>query len=184
MVTELLAPLSRGEVTLKSTDPTENPLVDHNHLGDPLGLDMLVMSEGCRMANEIVMKGSGTKDIIRGAWPSKLAYHTYKSRDEWMPEIRQRADTCKHSIPDNSLSNVLTGSSGYHPAGTCKMGKDNDPMAVVDSKLRVRGVERLRVADASIMPTLMCGHPQMAVYGIAEKVAEMIKNPARDELRN
>ncbi|KAL9101326.1 MAG: hypothetical protein Q9187_009256, partial [Circinaria calcarea] len=63
----------------------------------------------------------------------------------------------------------------YHPAGTCKMGKDDDPMAVLDTQLRVRNVENLRVADSSSLPRLMSGHPQMAVYGIGEKAADMIK---------
>lgn len=58
------------------------------------------------------------------------------------------------------------------------MGKDDDPMAVLDAELRVRGVHNLRVVDASIMPQLMGGHPQMAVYGIAEKAADMIKASA------
>lgn len=57
---------------------------------------------------------------------------------------------------------MLTVDKGYHPAGTCKMGKKDDAMAVLDEQLRVRGVGNLRVADASIMPTLMSGHPQMA----------------------
>ncbi|KAF6240623.1 hypothetical protein HO173_001294 [Letharia columbiana] len=55
------------------------------------------------------------------------------------------------------------------------MGNDDGQMAVVDAQLRVRGVDNLRVVDASIMPTLMGGHPQMAVYAIAEKAADMIK---------
>ena len=59
------------------------------------------------------------------------------------------------------------------------MGKDDDRMAVVDAQLRVRGVDDLRVVDASIMPLLMGGHPQMAVYGIAEKAADMIKEAAK-----
>ena len=67
---------------------------------------------------------------------------------------------------------------GYHPAGTCKMGHDDDPMAVLDSELRVRGVKNLRVADASVMPLLMCGHPQMACYAIGEKAADLIKASA------
>ena len=58
------------------------------------------------------------------------------------------------------------------------MGQDDDETAVVDAQLRVRGVDNLRVVDASIMPTLMGGHPQMAVYAIAEKAADMIKEAA------
>ena len=69
----------------------------------------------------------------------------------------------------------MATSPGYHPAGTCKMGNDEDEMAVVDAQLRVRGVDNLRVVDASIIPTLMGGHPQMAVYAIAEKAADLIK---------
>lgn len=53
---------------------------------------------------------------------------------------------------------MLTVELGYHPAGTCKMGNCDDPLAVVDAQLRVRGVDNLRVADASIMPKLVCGH--------------------------
>ena len=68
---------------------------------------------------------------------------------------------------------------GYHPAGTCKMGKDGDDDAVLDAELRVRGVDGLRVVDASVMPLLMGGHPQMAVYAIAEKAADMIKMSAK-----
>ena len=58
------------------------------------------------------------------------------------------------------------------------MGKDEDPMAVLDSELRVRGVSKLRVVDASVMPLLMGGHPQMACYAIGEKAADLIKAAA------
>ncbi|KAI9653510.1 MAG: hypothetical protein M1821_007018 [Bathelium mastoideum] len=152
MATEVFGPRSRGRVSLRSTDPLANPVVDHNYLADPV--DMLVFSEACKLANEIAMEGAGTKDIIVGSWPAHLTHHTYKSRDEWVPEIRKRADTC------------------YHPAGTCKMGTDST--AVVDPQLRVKGVQGLRVVDASVFPKLMCGHPCMAVYAVAEKAAAMI----------
>lgn len=64
---------------------------------------------------------------------------------------------------------------GYHAAGTCAMGKMDNPLSVVDGKLRVKGVEGLRVADTSIMPTLHGGHTQMPAYGIGEKAADLIK---------
>lgn len=64
----------------------------------------------------------------------------------------------------------------YHPVGTCKMGiNSTDPGAVVDEKLKVRGVSRLRVADASVMPTIISSNTQCAVYMIGEKVSDMIK---------
>jgi choline dehydrogenase-like flavoprotein len=154
MATTFFSARSRGEVTLSSTDPTVNPRVQHNYLSDPL--DMLVFSEACRLANEIAVDGVGTKDIVIGSWPSAQGHNKYTTREEWQNEIRERADTC------------------YHPAGTCKMGDASDDMAVVDAELRVRGVENLRVVDASIMPLLPSGHPQMAVYAIAEKAADLI----------
>lgn len=141
MITELFSPRSKGTVTLKSADPMQNPTVNHNYLSDPL--DVLVMSEGVRLGNEVVMKGKGTRDIVKGSWPSNLTHHQYTEREEWVPYVRQHATTC------------------YHAAGTCKMGRSGDKMAVLDEKLRVRGVRGLRVADASVMPTLHGGHTQM-----------------------
>jgi len=67
MITELFSPRSKGTVTLKSTDPSENPVIDCNYLSDPL--DLLVLTEGCRLGNEIVLKGEGTKDVVTGSWP-------------------------------------------------------------------------------------------------------------------
>ncbi|KAF2006347.1 GMC oxidoreductase [Amniculicola lignicola CBS 123094] len=146
---------SRGSVTLKSKDPVDNPVVDHKYLADPL--DMLVMTEGCRFANEIVMKGVGTKDVVKGSWPEELTHHTFTEREEWVPHVKQHATTC------------------YHSSGTCAMGKDGDVNAVLDSRLRVRGVARLRVADVSSIPKVNNGHTQMVAYGIAEGAAMMIK---------
>ena len=180
MITTLFSARSRGEVTLKSADPSEKPVVDHKHLSDPL--DLLVLSEGCRLANEIVLEGAGTRDVIKGSWPHHQTHHTKKDRSEWESFVRREADTCKSSSLLQLLSALPSADcniSGYHPAGTCKMGNDDDHMAVVDAQLRVRGVDNLRVVDASIMPTLMGGHPQMAVYAIAEKAADMIKEFAK-----
>ncbi|KAI9812620.1 MAG: hypothetical protein M1827_004609 [Pycnora praestabilis] len=159
IIAELFGPRSKGAVTLKSKDPMDNPVVDHNYLADPL--DLTVLSEACTFANEIVVKGSGTKDILKGAWPKTLTHHAYTNREDWKPYVRDNATTC------------------YHPAGSAKMGKSGDPMAVLDERLRVRGVKGLRVADVSVMPLLNQGHPQMPAYGIGEKCADMIKEDAR-----
>lgn len=156
--TELFSPRSKGTVTIKSTDPFENPVVDCNYLADEL--DLLVLSEGVRFGNEIVMNGAGTKDVVKGSWPADLTHHAFTKREEWIPHIKKEATTC------------------YHAAGTCKMGNDDDPMAVLDAELRVRGVTGLRVADCSIMPSLHGGHTQMPAYGIGEKAADLIKAAA------
>ncbi|KAJ6033305.1 Glucose-methanol-choline oxidoreductase [Penicillium canescens] len=159
MIAELFAPKSRGSVTLKSADALENPIVDCNYLADPL--DLLILSEACRFGNEVVMKGAGTKDIVKGSWPPNLNHHSYTTREEWVPYVKEHATTC------------------YHAAGTCAMGRKDNPMAVLDEKLQVRGVSGLRVADCSVMPTLHGGHTQMPAYGIGEKCADLIKETWR-----
>jgi choline dehydrogenase-like flavoprotein len=171
---------SRGSVKLKSANPLENPVVDHNYLDDPL--DMLVMTEACRFANDIVMKGKGTKDIIKGSWPADLTHHKYTERGDWEPHVRKHATTCTFStllFPPFSLSQMLTRNLGYHASGTCAMGKPDDLNAVLDSRLRVRGVRNLRVADVSSVPKVNNGHTQMVAYGIGEGAAEMIKEDAK-----
>jgi len=159
MITELFAPKSRGTVTLKSADPMDNPVVDHNYLSNEL--DVLVLAEGCAFGNEIIMKGRGTKDIVKGSWPTNLTHHAYTNREEWKAYVRDNATTC------------------YHPGGTCKMGSAEDDMAVLDEKLLVRGVKGLRVADTSVMPLLNQGHTQMPAYAIGEKAADMIRAAER-----
>jgi choline dehydrogenase-like flavoprotein len=95
LITELFAPRSRGSVSLKSSDPRDNPIVDHNYLSDDL--DILVLSEACKFANEIITQGEGTKSIISGSWPAKLTHHTYTSREDWVPYVKENATTCKLS---------------------------------------------------------------------------------------
>ncbi|KAG9603659.1 alcohol oxidase, partial [Aureobasidium melanogenum] len=137
MITELFSPRSRGTVVLKSKDPLDNPIVDHNYLSDPL--DLLVLTEGV----------------------PNLTHHAFTKREEWIPHVKQHATTC------------------YHAAGTAKMGKASDNMAVLDEKLQVRGVKGLRVADCSVMPTLHGGHTQMPAYGIGEQCAKFIRQTSR-----
>jgi len=158
MISELFSPRSKGTVSISSTDPFEKPIVDCNYLADPL--DLLVMTEGVRFGNEIVMQGAGTKDVVKGSWPPDLTHHAYTKREEWIPHVKDQATTC------------------YHAAGTCKMGKEDDSMAVLDAQLQVKGVTGLRVADCSVMPTLHGGHTQMPAYGIGEKAADLIKSAA------
>lgn len=93
MATQFFNARSRGTVTLKSADPMMNPVVDHKYLEDPL--DMLLLTEACRFANEIAVDGAGTKGIVRGSWPTSSTHHKFTTREEWEAPVRQRADTCK-----------------------------------------------------------------------------------------
>lgn len=95
MIAELFGPRSRGTVTLPGTDPKTTPVVDAGYLTDPLGLDLEVLAEACRFGNEIVMQGKGTKDIVKGPWPSDLAHHKYSTREDWKPFVKKHATTCK-----------------------------------------------------------------------------------------
>lgn len=97
LIAELFAPKSRGEVTLKSKDAKENPKVDHKYLSEEL--DVLVLSEACRFANEIIINGDGTRDIVEGSWPKTLTHHAYTKREDWVPFVRENATTCTSPFP-------------------------------------------------------------------------------------
>ncbi len=148
----VLRPASRGSVTLGSRDPLAAPLIDPNFLGAEE--DVALMLAGVRATRTIMRQAA--LDPYRG----KELYGEQAQTDAELTElIRSRADTI------------------YHPVGTCKMGKD--ALAVVDHALRVRGVGRLRVVDASVMPTLIRGNTNAPAMMIAEKAADMIREAAR-----
>lgn len=155
LIVELFSARSRGYVKLRSSDPLAKPIVQHNYLADPL--DLLVYAEACAHGAEIMKSGDSTKDIVLGAWPPEDPHFEFTTTEQWAEYIKENATTC------------------YHPGGTCKMGPECDPGAVVDERLRVRGVEGLRVADCSVMPRLNNGHTQAIAYAIGEKCADMIK---------
>ena len=143
-----LRPQSRGEIRLASTDPLQPPLIDPNYLAAEYDLKILV--EGIRLGREI------------------LAAKAFRP---WLREERLPGPAVQ---PDVDLEAFIrtTAETEYHPVGTCKMG--SDPLAVVDEQLRVRGVERLRVIDASIMPTVISGNTNAPTIMIAEKGAAMM----------
>lgn len=144
----VLRPFSRGEVGLSSGDPLAPPRIDPRFLSDER--DAALLLKGTKQMRRILE--SPALAPFRGR---ELYTAGATSDDELMAHIRARADTI------------------YHPVGTCRMGTDGD--AVVDPSLRVRGVERLRVVDASVMPTLIGGNTNAPTIMIAEKASELIR---------
>jgi choline dehydrogenase len=149
----LLHPESKGSLRLRSTNPTDQPAIQPNYLASEKDLQVLI--EGLRWARKIGQ--SRAFDAYRGA--EFLPGEEVQSDADLAEFIRTRAETL------------------YHPVGTCKMGED--PLAVVDAELRVRGVDGLRVVDASVMPTIIGGHTNAPTIMIAEKAADAIKAHAR-----
>ncbi|MFV1849087.1 MAG: GMC family oxidoreductase [Thalassospira sp.] len=148
----VLRPKSRGNLTLTNSDPQTHPQIDPAILAHDD--DMETMLKGVMKAQQI-MEGPAF-DSIRG---EPLYGSGLKDRDELIEDIRNRADTI------------------YHPVGTCKMGQDD--MAVVDEQLKVKGLDGLRVADASIMPIVISGNTNAPSIMIGEKCAAMILEEAR-----
>ena len=148
----LATPESLGEITLHSRDPFAPPAIRANYLSTDR--DLRVIVEGVRLCRRI----AHTKAFqpFRGA------------------ELHPGAEI----TTDSGIADFIRGSAQtlYHPVGTCKMG--NDEMAVVDSRLRVCGIDRLRVADASIMPRIIAGNTNAPTFMIAEKAADMIRDDA------
>jgi choline dehydrogenase len=150
----LLRPRSTGTIRLKTADPTHDPAIDANYLADPKDLDVLV--KGTKMARHIFARKAF--DPYRG---DELEPGSGKVSDADLAEwVRARCETI------------------YHPVGSCKMGPASDAMAVVDNELRVRGVEGLRVVDASIMPTLIGGNTNAPTIMIAERAASFMLGAA------
>jgi len=145
----LLRPKSRGSVWLKSADPKQAPAIDPNFLGESEDLETMVAGFKAtrRLMETPTLRSLQTADAFTGE---------IRTDDDIRAILRKRVDTV------------------YHPVGTCKMGV-NDPTAVVDPKLKVYGVQGLRVVDASIMPTLIGGNTNAPTIMIGEKAADMIK---------
>ncbi|HBK08468.1 MAG TPA: choline dehydrogenase [Acetobacteraceae bacterium] len=150
-------PESKGSIHAMSNDPLDNPSIRPNYLADPY--DQRVLVDGMKIG----------RDIINNRVLDKYRAYEMNPGDkvqtdaEWLQFARENGQTT------------------YHVIGTCKMGQD--PMAVVDDTLRVRGIEGLRVIDASIMPTVPSGNTNAAVIMIAEKGADMVKAATADRLK-
>jgi len=146
----LARPRSKGEVTLERPDTRHPPLIDPRYFSDPYDLPTLV--KGTQIALDIM------NDPVFDPYRGKLLI-PYEREDPSQIEamLRDHADT------------------EYHVCGTCKMGPDTDPLAVVDAQLRVKGIDGLRIADASVMPQVTSNNINAPVLMIGEKCADMIR---------
>jgi choline dehydrogenase len=156
-----LQPSSRGYVRLRGRDPAAAPAIKPNYLSTDE--DRRIAVDGIRLTRRIV------------AQPALAPYHP----TEYLPGDQVRDDD-EHAMV-KAAGDI--GTTIFHPVGTAKMGLASDPMMVVDERLRVAGVERLRVVDASIMPTITSGNTNAPTMMIAEKGAAMILADAK-ELRS
>ncbi|MDN3556581.1 GMC family oxidoreductase [Halomonas maura] len=149
-----LNPTSRGTVRIKSRDPRMAPAISPNYLSTPE--DRQVAADSLRVTRQIA------------AQPAFAKY----SPEEFKPGLEYQSDEDLVRLAGD------IGTTIFHPVGTARMGRDDDPMAVVDSHLRVRGVHGLRVVDASIMPTITSGNTNSPTLMIAEKAAAWILGEA------
>ena len=144
----LLRPYSSGTVSLASAKHDDAPLINPNFLNDSRDLETLI--KGAKMTQNIL----NTPPLKKYQKSEIYGVNSNLTDKEWEQHIRNRADTI------------------YHPVGTCKMGKD--PLAVVNSSLKIRGLKNIRVADASIMPTITSGNTNAPTIMIGEKCATII----------
>jgi choline dehydrogenase len=147
-------PDSIGWVRAKSADPFTAPMIQPNYLSDEN--DRRVLLAGMKLARRLISTPSMMKYVVREEYPGK----DVTSDEGLMAAAKQR------------------GTSTFHLMGTCRMAPDSDPTAVLDDQLRVRGLDGLRVVDASIMPTMPSANLNASVLMIAEKAADMIRGRA------
>ena len=151
-----LQPTSRGTIRLRSTDPADKPMIAPNYLSTPE--DRRVAADAIRVTRRLMKQ------------PAMQPFHP----DEFLPGPTVGDD-------DASLAKAAgdIGTTIFHPVGTAKMGLPSDPMAVVDERLRFMGLERLRVVDASVMPTITSGNTNTPTIMIADKAAKMAIEDAK-----
>jgi choline dehydrogenase len=154
IITHQLRPDSKGSIHVKSADPAKPPAIRFNFLAESSDRDCVLacMRTVRKLIAAPALAWLGPEEFAPGA--------AAKSDNELLDYVTRTAETT------------------YHPVGTCKMGTDSDAAAVVDDRLRVRGIAGLRVADASIMPTLTSGNTNAPSIMIGEKAARMVLEAA------
>lgn len=148
LLVAVLTPRSRGRLTIDSPDPDRPPRIDPGHLSDPADTQRLVA--GIRLARRLAATPPLSQHLAEETWPG--------------------ADC----VDDEALAGAARSQVGsyQHPVGTCRMGSADDPTAVVDAEGRVHGLERLTVADASIMPTIPTANTNLPTLMVGERIAE------------
>ena len=152
-----LRPTSRGALTLKSANPAQPPAIAPNYLSTPE--DRRVAADSIRVTRAIV-----SQEALRKYAPV-----------EYLPG--QQVASSDEAALEKAAGDI--GTTIFHPVGTARMGRDDDARAVVDSRLRVIGIDGLRVIDASVMPTITSGNTNSPTMMIAEKGAAMILQDAK-----
>jgi len=151
-----LRPTSRGSVRLRSADPSAAPLIAPNYLAT--AADRAVAADAIRATRRLMAQAA-----VRGFTPTEL-----------LPGPSVGDDTAALAVAAGNIGTTI-----FHPVGTAKMGPASDPESVVDARLRVHGIDHLRVIDASIMPTITSGNTNTPTAMIAEKGAQMIVEDQR-----
>jgi choline dehydrogenase-like flavoprotein len=149
-------PRSRGRLTLADDRPETKPLLDFRYFTDPEGHDERTIIDGLRIAREVAATSPMREWIAREIAPGPAL-----TTDE---ELSAYGRAAHHTV--------------YHPAGTCRMGAADDPLAVVDPDLRLRGLANVRIADASVFPLMPSVNPMITVMLIAERCADLMTPPA------
>jgi choline dehydrogenase-like flavoprotein len=150
-------PRSRGRVWITSEDPVAPAAIDYRYFTDPDGRDEATLIAGIRLARRVAEQAPMSEWIVREVFPG--------------PDL----------VSDDDLSTALraTHQTVYHVSGTCRMGRDDDQMAVCDPSLRVRGVAGLRVVDASVFPTIPSVNPVGTIMALAERASDLVITGSR-----
>lgn len=157
MTPNIPRPRSRGRLYLTSADPSVKPALDFRYFTDPEGYDAATLVYGIKAARQIA-----ETEPFKGWIKREVAPGPKVQSDE---DISYYARKVAHTV--------------YHPSGTTRMGDvDSDDLAVVDAKLKVRGLKKLRIADAGVFPTIPTINPMLTVLGVAERAAELIAEEA------
>ena len=144
-----LTPLSRGSIHIRDADAATVPAIDHRYCSDPDGLDLAVLADGVRLGRDLAA-AEPARSFLGEELDALPAPELFDARLEHY----------------------------YHPVGSCRMGAADDPLAVVDPRLRVRGLEQLYVADCAVMPVVPRGNTNLPAVAVGVRAAQLLQGEA------